>query len=98
MDLKEELKDVVLGGVATDDVSLAKFSTDASIFEIKPKAVVFPNSLDEVKNIVRWVSSNPGYSVTARSGGTDMTGGPLSSSIVVSMPEHFSKVLEVGED
>lgn len=96
-DLKESLLQIVPEGVATDDATLDKYSRDASIFEIRPKVVVYPQTVSEIKDLVRYVSSNEGLSLTMRSGGTDMTGGPLSDGIVVSMTEHFNKILEIGE-
>jgi FAD/FMN-containing dehydrogenase len=97
MDLKDSLLEIVPNGVATDDVTIQKCSRDASIFEIKPEFVVYPESTEQIKNLVKFVSSSEGLSLTARSGGTDMTGGPLSSSIVVSLTEHFNKILELGD-
>jgi len=97
MDIRGRLEEIVQGGVADDDKTLQKYSRDASIFEVRPQAVVFPQTSDEIKNLVKWVSSNEGMSLTVRSAGTDMTGGPLSSSVVVSMTEHFNKILGITD-
>lgn len=94
----DEIKNIIKGEVT--DQNLDQYSRDASIFEIKPKLVVKPKDADDLKNLIKWVSdnkdSNPGISLTARSGGTDMTGGPLSDSIVLDFTTHFNKVLEVS--
>jgi FAD/FMN-containing dehydrogenase len=94
MGFKEELSKIV-PGVVYDDAILQKYSRDASIFEIRPEAVVSPQSSEEIKKLVQYISRNEGASLTVRSGGTDMTGGPLSTSIVISMTEHFNKTLEI---
>ena len=44
MSWQEELKNIIKGDVATDEKTLDKYSRDASIFEVQPKAVVFPKS------------------------------------------------------
>ncbi len=43
------------------------------------------------------IASHP-LSITARSAGTDMSGGPLNNSIILDMTKHFSRLLELGED
>lgn len=102
MSWQEDLKRAVKGDVSWGKETLEQYSTDASIFQIKPKAVVFPKDVDDVKNLVRFVSENKGkcpeLSLTARSGGTDMTGGPLTESIVVEFDKYFSNIKNIGED
>lgn len=92
----EELKNVIKGDIAIDDDTLKKYSRDASIFEIRPKAVVFPKNSEDVKNLVNFVSENkekyPELSLTARSGGTDMTGGALTESIIVEFDRYFNQI------
>ncbi len=41
---------------------------------------------------------NKNLSITARSAGTDMTGGPLNNSIIVSFIKHMNEMKEIGED
>lgn len=102
MNLPEELKKVVKGEVVTDTAVLEKDSRDASVFEMKPKVVVMPQDVEDIKNLVKFVASkkreNPEISLTARSAGTDMSGGSLTDSIVVSMTEHLNHIVEVGKE
>lgn len=73
--------------------SLKNASQDASIFSITPQAVVAPRTSAEIGELVKMASSPPlGMSLTVRSGGTDMSGGPLSTSVVVDMQKHFTKI------
>ncbi len=64
------------GEILTDDITLTKYSRDASIFEIRPEAVVYPKNADDVKALVKWVlenkKKNPELSITGRSAGTDI--------------------------
>lgn len=95
--LADELKDIIDGEVLNDETTLEHYSRDASLFEIKPKVVVFPKSVADVEALVQYASKKKGkVSLTPRSAGTDMTGGPLTTSIVVDMNRHFNHVLHVG--
>ena len=82
----EELKKVIRGDIDTTEESLFRYSHDASIFEVRPKAVVYPKDESDIKSIVRWVKDNkerfPELSITARAAGTCMSGGPLGESII----------------
>lgn len=88
----QEIKKNIKGDVADDEATLAKYSHDASLFEVKPAAVVFPKDSEDVKNLVKYAGDHPPLSITARSGGTDMTGGPLTESIVLDFTKYFNKL------
>ena len=92
MGLRDDLATVIAGEVVNDTATLDHYSTDASIFRLKPRLVVFPTNTSDIENLVQYVSHHPSHpplSLTPRSGGTDMTGGPLTSSIVVDVNRHL---------
>ena len=93
--LLEELKQSIKGDVATDEATLTEHSHDASIFEVKPRVVVFPKDQNDVEALVSFVaknkSSSSDLSLTARSAGTDMSGGALGENIIVSFGKYFNK-------
>ena len=97
MTLAAQIKALVKGEVLEDEATLKKYSKDASLFEVKPKLVVFPQNADDLKALVKWVSRNTGYSITVRAAGSDMTGGPLSESIVADVSKHLNRVGEILE-
>jgi FAD/FMN-containing dehydrogenase len=78
---------------------LEAYSHDASMFEMKPKAVVVPRSAQDVEKLVSLVAQekkhHPDLSVTARSAGTDMSGGAINDSIIVDFNKHFGKIESV---
>ncbi len=86
------------GDIAEDHASRETASRDASLFKVVPQAVVFPRDEDDVKALVAFVSENRslGVSLTARAAGTDMTGGPLSESVVVDFTRYMNHIREVG--
>ena len=80
------------GEIAQDAQTLTRYSRDASLFFVRPSAVAFPKSVSDIKTLVRYVSEHPGTALTARAAGTDMTGGPLSDSVIVDMTRHFNRI------
>ncbi|MCH7568757.1 MAG: FAD-binding oxidoreductase [Nanoarchaeota archaeon] len=94
-DLKKKLK----GDVVFDKETLEEYSHDASIFELKPKVVVFPKDVRDVEKLIEFVNENkkkfPAMSLTARAGGTDMTGGCLTESIVISFTKYFNHIKSI---
>jgi FAD/FMN-containing dehydrogenase len=99
-ELSASLKKIIHGDVATDDATLATFSRDYSIFKVRPQVVVLPKDVDDVRALVKFVSAakqkGENISLTGRSAGTDMTGGPLSQSIVVSFTKYFNHIIDIG--
>lgn len=99
--LTDDLKKLITGGVYDDAETLTKYSRDASLFEVRPKVVVAPANVEDVKKLVNYVSEKKtqdnNISLTPRSAGTDMTGGPLNESIIIDLNKNLNKVLEVKE-
>lgn len=79
--------------------TIETFSHDASMFEIKPQLIVAPKDAQDVETIVKTVAAakkdNPDLSVTARSAGTDMSGGAINDSIIVDFKKYFTEVKEI---
>ncbi|MBI3633354.1 MAG: FAD-binding oxidoreductase [Candidatus Vogelbacteria bacterium] len=102
MELENYLKKILKGEVLGDAASVNKFSGDASLFEVKPKIVVAPRDSEDIKKLVKFVVDNkrqdPSLSLTARSAGTDMTGGPLGESIIIDFLPHFNWLGPIGDD
>jgi FAD/FMN-containing dehydrogenase len=92
-----------VGEVKKDKATLDTYSRDASIFRIVPSEVVIPKNIEDVKKVIRSViakrdAGDTKISVTARSAGTDMSGGPLSDSIIISFTEHINKIKKVTDE
>lgn len=98
--LKIRLKTSFKGELFNDDKTLDLYSRDASLFQIKPALAAFPIDAEDVKKLVQYVHSHPEehLSLTARSGGTDMTGGPLTESIVVDFNKHLNSLKKLEKD
>lgn len=100
--LKIEIEKIIEGECDISEDTLVKYSRDASLFEIKPSIVVFPKHAKDVGALIVWVEKNkvndPELSITARSAGTDMSGGSINNSIILDFTRHMNKIKEVNED
>lgn len=95
--LKERLGAHVQGEVTDEESALQKASRDTSLFERRPQLVVSPKDADDVSAVLQ-IANEQGIPVAARAAGTDMSGGPLTTGIVLSFTEHMNRVLEVEND
>ncbi len=96
-----EIQKLIEGEIYADDATLDKYSRDASLFEMRPQAVVFPKSSADIQALVQWVSAHkaeiPDLSITMRAAGTCMSGGTVNESIIVDTSIYMHGVLEVNE-
>lgn len=100
--LLNQLKKTIAGDVATDEPTLHTHSMDKSIFAVKPQVVVFPKDGRDVCKLVRFVAKqkkkNKDLTLTPRAAGTDMSGGDLNTSIVVSFMKYFNHKPLINDD
>lgn len=95
-----KLKKEFSGDISTDVAAREAVSHDASMFEIIPQAVVAPKNADDVASLVRLVAEHkkdlPDLSLTARSAGTDMSGGAINDSIIVDFKKYFTEITSIS--
>ncbi|PIZ86817.1 FAD-binding oxidoreductase [Candidatus Nomurabacteria bacterium CG_4_10_14_0_2_um_filter_30_12] len=109
--MKEEIQKFFRGEVEDSDEVLSKYSRDASIFEVRPKLVLFPMDSKDVQNLVKWVSENKdkyadpeknkdykNLSITCRCAGTDMSGGAIGESLILDFTRHMNKLVRWNQD
>ncbi len=98
-ELTQKLRSIVKGEVDDSDESRQFFSHDASLFELIPEVIVAPKDSADIKSLVRFVNDNrksdKTLSLTARSAGTDMSGGAVNESIIVNFNKHLTAINEV---
>ncbi|HJP81249.1 MAG TPA: FAD-binding oxidoreductase [Candidatus Saccharimonadales bacterium] len=93
----------IFDGELTDDIRVRnKYSHDASIYELTPDVVAHPTSVDDIKQLVRFVAENkqlhPTLSIVPRGAGTDMSGGAIGSSVLIDMTTHFNTIESVTKE
>lgn len=96
------LERVIAGDITTQSDYLDYYSTDGSIFEVRPKAVCYPKDTIDVQNIMKIIfeeAKNGNYfPITPRGKGTDQGGGPLGEGLIVDFTRYMNQILEIGED
>lgn len=94
MDVHAELTKIFKGEVDTSAETLDFYSHDASLFELRPKVVIFPKDASDVASAVRFVNEHraedPTLSITPRSQGTDMSGAAINESIILDASRHMT--------
>ena len=97
--LKQRLEKVLKGEVDDSESAISAASRDTSLFARTPEMVVFPKDEEDVSVLVKEIATlkaeGENVSVTGRSAGTDMSGGPLTTGIVASFTKHMNQVIEV---
>ncbi len=98
----ESLQTNFKGDIDFLEKTLDNYSHDASLFEIKPRVVVYPKDASDIKTLVKWVSDHknedPTLSITARAAGTDMSGGSIGASIIMDSMRYMNKIIDVKPD
>lgn len=98
----EELKKIIRGEVSQDAAVIETHSEDKSPFHVTPHVVIFPADTSDVSATVAFVAKNkvahPEYSITARSAGTDVGGGPLGESIILDFTKHCNNLVSITHD
>lgn len=99
-DIKQKLVSLGFRGDIDDsEASKDFYSHDASLFEVRPQLIVSPKDSKDVAELVGLVAANkatmPTLSVTARSAGTDMSGGAINDSIIVDFTKYFTQIRNV---
>lgn len=102
MSFRDELARNFGGDIESSPEIIEAHSRDASLYHMTPELVVFPRDEKDVQELVRAARRakdlGESVSLTARAAGTDMSGGPLSNSVVVSMMRHMNHVVSVDAE
>lgn len=93
-DLTRTLKRHIKGNVWGDAASRGRYATDASIYQIMPKAVVVPETEDDVLAAFD-IARDHGTPILPRGGGTSQCGQTVNDAIVLDNTRHLNKVLEI---
>lgn len=89
------------GGISSQKKLLDAYSTDESIFSIRPQVVLQPKNRHDVEIATKVIAEQTkrfdSLSLTPRAAGTGLGGGSLTDSIVIDMCAHLNKIGEITE-
>ena len=91
-DLKSSLSGEVLDG----QFDRGRYSTDASIYQIMPEAVVLPKTIDDVQTTIQFSQENA-IPILPRGGGTSQNGQTVNRAIVLDNSRYLNKIIEIDE-
>ena len=95
-ELQAELKAGIQGDVRLDRMSRGLYSTDASIYQIEPIAVVAPRDARDVAHALA-VARRRGLKVLPRGGGTSLAGQAAGRALVIDFSQYMNRILTVNE-
>src|SRR4029078_1312587 len=90
--IEEDLRGLVQGDVRCDDVFTQLYSTDASIYELRPLGVVRPRSVNDVVAIVRYAAENH-VPIHPPGAWTGLAGESLGRGLVVDFSRYFRRIV-----
>ncbi len=96
-DLVEELRRELDGEVRADRMSRLLYSTDASIYQVEPVAVVIPKTTEDVIAVVT-AAARHGVPVLPRGGGTSLAGQAVNQAVIIDFSKYMRNVLEVNTE
>ncbi|MBP2281760.1 FAD/FMN-containing dehydrogenase/Fe-S oxidoreductase [Flavobacterium sp. CG_23.5] len=80
------------GTLLYDELHKTLYATDASAYRIKPVAVAFPKSEEDIIKLMHFAEKN-NTSLTPRTAGTSLAGQTAGSGIIVDVSKHFTKIV-----
>jgi FAD/FMN-containing dehydrogenase len=97
--IAQYLNEHISGEVSTKPEVRAAFSTDASFLAITPEMIVYPRVTNDIRKIARfsWQLAEKGHSlaITARGGGSDLTGAAIGNGIILNTTAHLTNIFEL---
>lgn len=93
------LQEHLVGEVMTGADARKYFSTDGSIFQVTPAIVAYPRNENDMRKTARfsWQLAERGriIPITARGSGTDQGGAAIGPGIMMVLPAHMNRILEL---
>jgi len=88
----QRLKKRIEGQVLDQFFDRGRYATDASIYQIMPKAILIPKSWEDVEAALDFAKSE-GIALLPRGGGTSQSGQTVNDALVVDFTQHLNQVI-----
>ncbi len=95
--LAKLLQSHVSGDVYLDEHHRGLYSTDASLYQIQPLAVVAPRTRDDVIAAIK-VAAELRVPLIARGSGTSLSGQSIGAGIVVDFSKYMNRIVELDRE
>ncbi len=94
-DFLAELQGNVSGDLRTDEYSRILYSTDASIYQVKPYGVLIPKNNDDLMAAVQ-LAAQYQVPILPRAGGSSLAGQAVNEALIIDTTRHLDQVLELN--
>jgi FAD/FMN-containing dehydrogenase/Fe-S oxidoreductase len=84
------------GEVRFDPTSRRLYSTDASIYQIEPLGVIIPKTVEDIVVTVQ-IAAEMHVPITARGGGTSLSGQAIGPGIVLDCSKYLNGILDIDQ-
>jgi FAD/FMN-containing dehydrogenase len=95
--IQADLRGLLAGEVFCDDAVLAMYSSDASIYQVRPLCVVRPRGLADVQAAVLYAAENT-IPIHARGAGTGLAGESLGPGLVLDFSRAMRRIVSVENE
>ena len=85
------------GDIRTDRYSRALYSTDASIYQVTPYAVVLPKNTEELHAAVELAAKHR-VPILPRTGGSSLAGQTVNEAVVLDCARHLNSVVGINRE
>ena len=96
-DFTHELQHATLGDFRADPVTRTLYSTDASIYQITPKAVFIPRNQEDLHAAVE-ISAKYGIPILPRGSGSSLAGQAVGDALILDLSRYLDKILDVNPE
>ncbi len=96
-DFRHTLAPRIAGELLFDDMSRALYATDASIYRMKPRAVLIPRTMDDVQAAIE-EAGRFGMPALPRGGGSSLAGQTVAEALVIDFTKHLDRIIEIDEE
>ncbi|WP_121303894.1 FAD-binding and (Fe-S)-binding domain-containing protein [Haloarcula quadrata] len=95
--LVDDLQARVDGEVRFDEYSRQLYATDASLYEVLPIGVVYPQSTEDVATVMSYCAQRE-IPVLPRGGGTSLAGQTVNEAVVLDFSRYMNDLVEARPD
>ena len=83
--------------IFTDSLHKIAYSTDASVYREIPQAVAYPETVDDIRTLLR-MAKERGTHLIPRAAGTSIAGQVVGNGIVVDISRRWNHILEINAE
>lgn len=95
LEFKNALDPHLSGDLRTDPMTRALYATDGSMYQMMPRAVLIPRTMDDVQAALEEAARFE-IPILARGGGSSLAGQTVADALVIDFSRHLDGVLETN--